>query len=182
MKKRIFLLFLIVLILPVSLFGQRRSRSLSSQFTLTVTCNVPNASVIIEPEKGNRINGQATFEQMLDSGNIRITVEADGYISQTRDVNLDSNKTESFTLQPATGRVEVMISGDFLNKKIVNARDQIQVYDNGTLLGGNGLVYELRPGQHTIQIVTGGFMVQKTIQVQAGRVYRLEPVLDIQIR
>lgn len=185
-KKSIFLCLLLIMLIPSSLFAQRSTGrgSRVRNYELTVTCNVPNATVEVYSinSKDVNLNGSATFTATIAQGSYRIEVKAPNYIAQTRDIELNANSTEAFTLQPATGRVVILLTGDFLNMKHSNPRSQIQVYDNGTLLEGNGFQYDLRPGQHTIQIVSGGFMVQDTIQVQAGRTYRLEPVFRLELR
>jgi len=185
-NKSILLFFVLISLVPTSLFAQRSTGrgSRVRNYELTVTCNAPDATVEVYSinSKDVSLNGSATFTATIAQGSYRIEVKAPNYITQTRDIELTANSTESFTLQPATGRVIILLTGEFLNMKHSNPRSLIEVYDNGTLLEGNGFQYELRPGQHTIQIVSGGFMVQDTIQVQAGRTYRLEPVFRLELR
>ncbi len=48
MKKTTLLVFLILLLLPSSLFAQRSTGRRARDPQLTVTCNVPNAQVSVE--------------------------------------------------------------------------------------------------------------------------------------
>ena len=146
---------------------------------LTVTSNVNGAAVQVTGGigKGGTVNGNAPFHKDLALANYSVAVSANGYISQTKTVNLTRNSNLHFNLQPAMGTVQVIIPPESLNKKDVNARGKIQILDNGTVM--NGTTFQLRPGQHTIQIISGGLMTQTTFNVEAGITYTIRPVLTL---
>lgn len=172
----------VFLALSLSLFAQRTATVTPTSYNLTISANIQSRVTIYGIDNKQSYQGTTSFTQSLPPGNYRITVEADGYISQTRDINLGANMTENFSLQPATGRVEIIMGGQFLNMKVTDPRSLIDIYDNGSLVEGNGFILTLRPGQHTIQIVSGGLMAQATIRVEAGRTYILEPHFTLELR
>ncbi len=144
---------------------------------LNVTSNVNGATIRISGS--SNASGSAPYQVDLPLGNYTVSISAGGYVSQSRSVNLRSAENIHFDLQPAMGTVQVIISPAILNKKVVNARSQIQIYDNGSLLSGTS--FQMRPGQHTIQIVSGGFMAQTTINVAAGVIYTINPQLTLSV-
>lgn len=185
--KRIILAFALIVSLVPFAFSQTGAsgRGRSRNPKLTITCNVANASVTVvstTAKTPNPVRGNVPFEQALARGTYRVTVQAPNYMSQTREVEITNSKTENFILQPATGRVIISLNPNSLNPRVGNPQAQIKIYDNGRKLPGNSLEQELPPGQHTIEVISGGFMIRKVINVQPGQVYRMEPVFDLLIR
>jgi len=148
---------------------------------LSVTSNVTGATVSVTGGvgKGSSMSGTIPFQRELLPGEYNITVSAQGYTSQTKTLSLTRASNLHFELLPSTGTVQVIIPPEYLNKKDVNARAQIKIYDNGLEI--SGVAFQLRPGQHTIQIVSGGLMSQATINVEAGRVYTIKPILTLSV-
>ena len=148
---------------------------------LNVTSNVTGAIVAVTGGvgKGSSFSGTIPFQQELLPGEYSITVSAQGYTSQTKTLSLTRASNLHFELLPSTGTVQVIIPPEYLNKKDVNARAQIKIFNNGLEI--SGFVFQLRPGQHTIQIISGGLMSQATINVEAGRVYTIRPILTLSV-
>ena len=104
---------------------------------------------------------------------------AGGYVTQTKSLDLLSDTNFHFELQPAMGTVQVMVSPDSLNKSDIYAREKILIIDNGIEM--ESLSFQLRPGQHTIQIISGGLWTQTTIIVEAGKTYTIQPTLSLDV-
>lgn len=147
----------------------------ASTARLNVTSNVNGA--LIQVSGASAAQGNAPWRADLPLGTYNVTVSADGYNAETRTVNLQKHENLHFNLQPSMATVQIIIPPESLNKKDVNARSMIQIYDNGSLV--NGTVLTLNPGQHTIQIVSGGLMTQTTIIAEAGRTYTIKPILSL---
>ncbi len=152
-----------------------------STASLNVTSNVKGAKVQFSNPavKGSAGTGTIPFQKNLVLGNYSITVSAGGYVTQTKSLNLTRNANLNFELQPAMGTVQVRVAPDSLNKSDIYAREKIQIIDNGIEM--ESLSFQLRPGQHTIQIVSGGLWTQTTIKVQAGKTYTIQPVLSLKV-
>ena len=103
-------------------------------------------------------------------------------MTETEQVNLNGNQTIDFRLKPAMGKVVIFVNGQDLNKKDLQGRQYLEIYDNGQKLPLNQFDFDLNPGQHTIQIVSGALMSQVTINVEAGRTYVLEPFMNINVK
>lgn len=147
----------------------------ASTARLNVTSNVNGA--LIQVSGTSNAQGNAPWRMDLPLGNYNVTVSAEGYETQTRSINLQRQENLHFNLKQSTATAQIIIPPESLNMKDVNARSMIQVYDNGVLM--NGTVLTLRPGQHTIQIVSGGLMTQTTIIAEAGRTYTIKPILSL---
>ncbi len=149
---------------------------------LDITANVNRARVRITPNGGSSpvIAGTTQFKKKLTLGRYTVTVSAAGYISQKMEINLKKDTNLHFNLKPATGTVRIIIPPGSLNKSDIHARDKIRIIDNGTAVKGTSL--QLRPGQHTIQIISGGLWSQITIRVEAGKTYTIKPVLTLTVQ
>ncbi|MDA3938175.1 MAG: PEGA domain-containing protein [Spirochaetia bacterium] len=149
--------------------------------SLNITSNVSGAKVQISNPavKGSASSGTIPFQKNLVLGNYTITVSAGGYVSQTKSLDLTRDTNFHFDLKPAMGTVQVMVAPDSLNKSDIYARDKIQIIDNGIEM--ESLSFQLRPGQHTLQIVSGGLWTQTTINIEAGKTYTLQPVLSLKV-
>ncbi|MBI9097408.1 MAG: PEGA domain-containing protein [Spirochaetaceae bacterium] len=148
---------------------------------LNVTSNVNGAQIQVNSPGVNSpaASGNAPYQTDLPLGTYTVTASAPGYTPQTKELNHTRHSNVHFNLKAANGTVQIIIPPESLNKKDVNARNQIRIYDNGALV--EGFIQQLRPGQHTIQIVSGGLMTQTTFNVEAGVTYTLKPVLTLTV-
>ena len=144
---------------------------------LKVTSNVHGASVQVSG--AGTASGNIPFQKNLTLGNYTVSISANGYESQSRAVNLQSAQNIHFNLKTAMGTLQVVISPDSLNKRDIYAREKILIIDNGIEM--EGMNFQLRPGQHTIQIISGGLWTQTTINVEAGKTYTIQPTLSLEI-
>lgn len=144
---------------------------------MNVTSNVTGAKVRVSGSAS--LSGTIPFQKNLILGNYSITVSAGGYVSQTKSLDLTRDTNFHFELQPAMGTVQVMVAPDSLNKRDIYAREKILIIDNGIEM--EGLSFQLRPGQHTIQIISSGLWTQTTIQIEAGKTYTIQPVLSLKV-
>ena len=193
-------IIIIIIILLIGSFvfaqssGRAKSRSSVKNYSLQVNSNVRGASISVVGKDGAKtsrfsqntsdsvnINSKVPFKQTLKQGEYTITVSAPGYHTETRNINLTSNQNLTINLRLITAKVIITIPPTILNPKISNPAAQIKIYDNGELLG-KGNIFELTPGQHTIQIVSGGIMLQGTFRLQAGKSYTIEPSIDLKIK
>ncbi|MBB6480362.1 PEGA domain-containing protein [Spirochaeta isovalerica] len=152
---------------------QTQRRSAGAQ--LNITSNVNGARVDISGPRS--ISGTAPFRMELPQGSYTVSVSAPGYSSQTQTVNLQRNENLHFNLQQPLATIQVIIPNESLNRTINNAMSQISIYDNGILM--NSTVFTIQPGQHTIQVRSGGFATQSTIIAEAGRTYTIRPILSL---
>jgi hypothetical protein len=149
--------------------------------SLNVSSNVPGAKIQVNMvnSKDPATFGSIPFQKNMVLGSYSITVSAGGYTTQTKQLELSRDTNFHFELIPAMGKLQVVISPDSLNKRDIYARDKILIIDNG--IDMEGLNFELRPGQHTIQIISGGLWTQTTINVVAGKTYTIKPVLSFEV-
>lgn len=142
---------------------------------LNVTSNVNGADLRISGPTNTQ--GNAPFRVDLPLGNYTITASAEGYDTQTNVINLQRHENVHFNLKKSNATVQIIIPSESLNMKDVNARSLIRIFDNGTEIDGAN--FQIRPGQHTIQIVSGGLMIQTTIIAEAGKTYTIKPQLTL---
>ena len=152
-------------------------------YTLTVRSNVKAAYVTVKSvSTKDSWTGNTDFNVQLAPGYYEVTVGADGYTSETRQVKIDGHQIVSFDLKQSVGKIVIFINGQDLNKKDLQGRQYIEVYDNGQKMPQNQFEFELRPGQHTIQIVSGALMSQVTINMEPGKTYIIEPYMGINVK
>ena len=145
--------------------------------SLNISSNIKGARVKVSGPAS--ATGSIPFQKNMVLGNYSITVSAGGYISQTKSLNLTRDTNFHFELKPAMGTVQVMVAPDSLNKRDIYAREKILIIDNGIEM--EGLSFQLRPGQHTLQIISGGLWTQTTIKVEAGKTYTIQPSLTFKV-
>lgn len=120
-----------------------RGRSRTRDYTLTVNANVSGARIAVNGEAQSvTTNGDLTLAQ----GEYTITVSANGYVEQSQTVNLDSNKTVSFTLDPVMYDLTI-------NANAAGAR----VLVNGRDVGAVGRAYRLEPGRYSLTVRAAGY-------------------------
>ncbi|MBN2655746.1 MAG: PEGA domain-containing protein [Spirochaetales bacterium] len=142
---------------------------------LGVTSNVNGAMVQISGPTTS--TGTAPLKVEARTGTYTITVSAPGYETQSRTVTLQNDQNIHFNLQQLLATVQIIIPNESLNKTINNAMSQISIFDNGTLM--NSTAFTILPGQHTIQVRSGGFATQATIIAEAGKTYTIRPILSL---
>ncbi len=154
MIKKILIISLIISALAVPVFAQRTgnlsgSTSSPTKYSLTVNANVAGATVQIEPliNKTGTVRGNAPFTAQLEKGSYRITVQHPGYISQSRDVNLQSSQTVSFSL--AADKPGLTVTSN-----VVNASVEISSINQsfGTMRGNAPFTAPLDKGRYTVTV------------------------------
>ena len=131
-------------------------------YKLTVTSNVNGASLFID---GNQQKGSIPYHTELPPGTYSITVKENGYFDGNATVNLNRNQSVHINLQPAMATiVPTKPHPDF--KVFVNGR---QIFEPEMF----------QPGEYTIQYSIGALQTQSTFYLEAGRTYRIEPILSI---
>jgi hypothetical protein len=145
------------------------------EFRLTINSNIKGADVYID---GNR-RGSTGFQSELAPGNYNIRVSQFGYNDYTTTVNLNGNREIYAELQPAYARVRVEFPDSVLNPRDKGARDKVDIYIDGNMQKGRS--FQLMPGEHRIQIVSGGFSMEGTFTFQPGQDYTIEPSLSLGI-
>ncbi|MBN2049946.1 MAG: PEGA domain-containing protein [Spirochaetales bacterium] len=143
-----------------------------ANFSLNITSNVPGARIRIQGN-GQNINGTANMSVQLPPGTYQIAAVAQGYQAQAQQVVLNNNQTVTFMLMPLTAKATVILGPSILNPRVGNPAAQVKIFDNGQLL--RGTEFDLNPGQHTLRVETGGFSFEITLQLEAGKEYRIEP-------
>jgi len=144
---------------------------------LNITSNVNGASVVISGA-GN-YSGTAPFRMEIPQGNYTVSVSAPGYTMQSRTLSLQRNENLHFNLQQPLATIQIVIPSESLNRTTNNPMSLINIFDNGMLI--NSPVFTVQPGQHTIQVISGGFATQATLIVEGGRTYTIRPSLSLSI-
>jgi len=185
MKKRSLLIALLTLSCVISFAqtsGKKKiiiSPSAKKSYTLTVLSNTKPYTVLVN---GRAINGYRTI---LPVGSYTVTVQAKGYSEYKTKVKVNRNIVVNANLNPVrkvqnrTAHLSITIPEDIINNSINTARNQIRVFDNGRLL--KGFDFELKPGDHTIRIESGGFAIEGYYTFSAGISYNIEPVMYLNI-
>lgn len=126
---------------------------------------------------GVDLTGSSEMAVRVAPGTYRITASRDGFRSEERTVRVNDDTYVEFDLKKDTALLIISIPSSSLNKKDPRARDKIEVYDNGVRLKSHNYEFEINPGQHTIQIVSGGLMAEQTYNVRPGDRIFIEPVI-----
>ena len=146
------------------------------EYRLTVNSNIKGAKVYID---GNS-KGTTGYSENLKPGTYKVLVSQYGYQDYTTTVNLNQNREINANLQPAYARVQVRFSTSILNSKDKGAEGKVEIYVDGNRQ--NGRSFQLMPGEHTIQIISGGFSVQQSFNFNPGQNYTVEPNMGLSIQ
>lgn len=185
MKKRS-LLITALLLCSIMSFAQIKGGKIiikkpsrGKSYTLTVMSNVKPYTVLIN---GRRINGNRIF---LPAGNHNVTVQANGYSEYRTTINLNRNMVINTVLNPfrqvksKIAYVSVYIPENLINSSVHGALNQIRIFDNGRLT--NGFNFEVKPGNHTIRIESGGLVIEGSYYFESGESYSIEPVMYLNL-
>lgn len=149
---------------------------------LQIRSNVRNAEVIITGQSiGGQFVGSAPFSAQLEKGRYSVTVSSSGYLTQTKDVTLNSSQNLNFNLDPLTYNLTV-------TSNVNNAKVFIKGGDiNGQITGNTELTTVLPPGTYRIKVNAAHYFAEeKTIQFNGtstvdfqlrGRTARLEVII-----
>jgi len=132
MKRILLLAMAVLLVMPASLFAQRKAtQTVTSSFVLTVTVNPANATVVVDgaSAKGNAFT--------VAAGNHTVQVSAPGYQNFQTTVAVAANMSLPVNLVPSNFTVSFQVNPS-------NA----SVTVDGQQAKGN--VFTLAPGQHTV--------------------------------
>ncbi len=140
---------------------------------LTVQCNVRDAKVVIT---GGGISGQligsAPFTARLGKGSYSINVTAPGFLSASRQVNLDSNQTLNISLDAESYSLTVTCN-------VPGAKVFIKGGDiNGQLTGTSNMTTVLPQGTYRIKVNAPGYAAedQTVVFTQSTTVnFQLQP-------
>ncbi len=146
------------------------------EYNLTINSNIRGAKVFIN---GNP-QGMTSFSDNLKPGSYSIRVTEFGYQDFNATVNLNQNREIYANLEPAFARILVKFPANLLNSKDKGASSKVEIYVDGNRQNGHS--FQVNPGQHTIQVITGGFSVEQKFNFQPGRDYTIEPSLGLSIK
>jgi hypothetical protein len=152
-----------------------RAELIPETYSLQVEPNVSSAQVYIN---GRRV-GSGRVVENLTPGTYEIRISAPGHIDFAATVRLNSNEVLRASLRPAPARVIVDIPDDIQTPGIKDVISLVKVFVNGRLQPSR--TFELDPGRHSIRLTSGGFSVEQTYILDAGRTYRIVPNLTLSI-
>ncbi len=152
--------------------------------------NIDEASITVSRESGSQsafgdgprerdITARGNFAQTLVPGKYVITVNAQGYFEEQREIYLDRPRTVVIRLLPRTARVRIMIPDSYFLKGREDRR-RIRLYDNGRLLRG-GPVWDLPPGRHLLRMEAGPIVLTGRFFFEAGGEYTVEPFMGLRL-
>lgn len=134
-------------------------------YVLTVSSsNVQGAEVLLN---GQTV-GRTPFTGSLQPGTYTLTVRMAGFADYNTQISMNGPQNVSVYLQPQ------MASWRFNGYS-----SQIQLYIDGQSVRNSQGQFSI--GRHSIRIVCGSLSTEKTINVEAGETYTIQPVLDIEI-
>ena len=119
----------------------------ASNVSLQIQSNARNAEVIITGSGiSGRLVGSAPFTAQISKGRYNISVSAPGYISQSRDINLNTSQALNFNLDSLT--YNLTITSNVNGAKVFIKGGNI----NGQITGTTDLTTALPPGQYQVKV------------------------------
>lgn len=152
-----------------------RAEMIPDTYSLRVQPNISTAQVYIN---GRRV-GAGSVVETLRPGTYQVRISAPGYIDFSATVRLNSDEVLRASLRPAPATVIVEVPSEIQTPGIKDVISLVKVFLNGRLQPSS--VFEVDPGRHTIRITSGGFSVEQTYILDAGRTYRIVPNLTLTI-
>ena len=118
-----------------------------SKVSLQIQSNARNAEVIITGSGiSGHLVGSAPFTAQISKGRYNISVSAPGYISQSRDINLNTSQALNFNLDSQTYNLTITSNVD--GAKVFIRGGDI----NGQITGTTDLTTVLPPGQYQVKV------------------------------
>jgi hypothetical protein len=153
-------------------------------FPLTVTANVPNASVFLNDVP----KGGTPYTENLPPGVYTLRVSAPGYTDFTANVSMSRPTTMNVQLQrqllPPT--FSVIIPPAYLNPdQGPGDRGRIRIFvdDQQVNSRNDEEIFTVPAGRHRIRVASGAFSIQVgDIDMQPGTSYSFELSMDLKIR
>jgi len=146
------------------------------RFSLKVISNISGAEVYINNSK----MGNVPLERSLSSGEYNLRITSPGFQDYFAKVNLNKNRNVVANLQPLMAKLSIVLPSKILNQNINRPESKVDLYINGYKV--NGLTAQMEPGEHQIQIISGGLSFETTINVQPGEQYTIQPVVSFQLK
>lgn len=157
MRNKIGIVLLLLIIIPGFVFAQSSTggrRRGASTVSLTVTANV-QAQVEIRTAgttkdalaNASTYQGRTPFTQAdLAKGAYTVTVSANGYESQTRQIDLQDNQTINFNLQQINFQL-----------RVISNVPAAQIYINNQSVGRGSVTQTNRPGNYRVRVTASGY-------------------------
>jgi hypothetical protein len=144
------------------------------QATLSVNANVPGADVYLN---GNRA-GQTPFTVQLVPGTYSLVVRAAGYGDYNQAVVVSGTAQVNAILTPLAATWQLSLPAGDMN---TNGRGNgVLVFIDGSQQ--QGVSGQILPGRHSIRLIAGSLVAETAIDVQAGRVYTIEPYFMVNVK
>ena len=151
-------------------------------FLLTVTSDVRGAAVSIN----NVAKGTVPYSEYLPPGTYMIAVAAPGYMSYVTSVALNGPMTVNAQLvSSAPATVSFVFPREFLDKNNRDPHGQIKILVDGKTVSvrGDTKSIKVQPGQHTIEVTSGGLTVQTAdFDFSPGASYTVELYMELQMK
>ena len=149
-------------------------------FRLRIGANVRGVRIFID---GRPLEGESPDGVMLPPGRHRIRVFKNGYQEWQRDVDVDRDWSLRADLQPDYSTLEVVLLDSIRNPYVGDADQRIECFVDGQRVPRRaGNRFQIPSGVHSVRIVSGGLSAERRWDLQPGRLYRIEPVLSLNIR
>jgi archaellum component FlaG (FlaF/FlaG flagellin family) len=142
---------------------------------VTISPNINGARVYINGE----LVGSGSITRSLTPGQYSIRIEAPGYIDFTTTVSVSGNQTVSAELRPSLATLALTVPDSYLNRSVNNPESRIRVWIDGEIQDGQTV--QVRPGNRSVRITSGGLTVETTFNFRPGQTYELRPVLNLLI-
>jgi archaellum component FlaG (FlaF/FlaG flagellin family) len=140
-------------------------------YALNIYCDVKDADIFINDQMQN------SFQVRLAPGKYTVRAKARGYSEYRETINLngDYNLKIQMKMLMSGLQVTVPLVRDLKGNRVA----QVEVFVDNQQVKPNQRT-EIAPGQHRVRAVAGGMQSEMDIQVEAGKEYNIEPVIQLQ--
>lgn len=128
---------------------------------------VSDYEVMIDDKPCQLSNGTV----LLEKGNHSICVQAEDYRNEIRNVYIEQAKTAAINIELKS----------LAPTLVVNAPANAIVYFDGARFDQVGKEVVIEEGQHTVRFVVGGYEVVRSVDVQKGKSYTANLMIDLEI-
>jgi hypothetical protein len=151
-------------------------------FALSVTANVPGASVTVN----NTAVGSVPYTQSLPAGTYTVRVSADGYTDYLASVSLDRPMNVVADLKARISTLTVLIpTGAQDPDQRASDQGQVRIFIDNRPANTNRALdgIQITPGRHRIRITAGGMSIDMgDVMITAGQKYVIQLSLSAQLQ
>ncbi|ULQ60292.1 PEGA domain-containing protein [Brucepastera parasyntrophica] len=123
--------------------------------------------------------GVTPYTSSFSPGTYTVSITAPGYETYSERITVNgSSRLEVFLQQTGYSTISFILpEGIAVGQGNTSSRDRVDIYVDGVQQTSGS--FQIQSGTHTIRLLSGNFTIDQTIEVQSGKSYIIQPMLQV---